>query len=164
MAKKAAESSMPAPGDAAPAFHLPDQAGKTHDLKDYKGKWVVLYFYPKDDTSGCTVEACRFRDGIAGLKKRDAVVLGVSPDDSKSHQKFATKFSLPFDLLADTEKKLCEAYGVWQEKSMYGRKYMGVVRTTFLIDPKGKIAHRWDKVKPAEHDAEVVAKLDELQK
>src|SRR5687768_937522 len=130
------------PGQPAPDFSLNDQDGKTHKLRDYRGKWVVIYFYPKDDTPGCTVEACRFRDGADVFKQRGAVVLGVSPDSEKSHGKFAAKFGLPFPLLADTEKAMCQAYGVWQEKSMYGRKYMGVARTTYLIDPQGKVAHR----------------------
>jgi peroxiredoxin Q/BCP len=151
-------------GKPAPEFDVTDQKGSRRSLKNLRGKWVVLYFYPKDDTPGCTVEACKFRDSLAEIKKRGAVVLGVSPDDEKSHQKFIDKFSLPFDLLADTDKKIAEAYGVWQEKSMYGRKYMGVARTTYLIDPDGKVAHRWDKVKPEGHDAEVLAKLDELRK
>ncbi len=152
------------PGQAAPDFSLEDQKNQVQTLKGFRGQWVVLYFYPKDDTPGCTVEACRFRDSSAEFTKRGAVVLGVSPDDAKSHGKFVNKFSLPFPLLADTEKKACQAYGVWQEKSMYGRKYMGVARTTYLIDPKGKVAARWDKVKPTEHDSEVLAKLDELKK
>jgi peroxiredoxin Q/BCP len=149
-------------GSPAPDLNVTDQRGSLRTLKELRGKWVVLYFYPKDNTSGCTVEACKFRDSLAEIKKRDAVVLGASPDDVGSHQKFIDKFSLDFDLLADTDKKLAQAYGVWQEKSMYGRKYMGVVRTTYLINPQGKIAYRWDKVKPADHDAEVLAKLDEL--
>jgi peroxiredoxin Q/BCP len=152
------------PGQAAPDFALEDQKGHVHTLKGFRGQWVVLYFYPKDDTPGCTVEACRFRDATPEFTKRGAVVLGVSPDSAKSHDKFVGKFNLPFALLADTEKKACQAYGVWQEKSMYGRKYMGVARTTYLIDPKGKVAARWDKVKPAEHDSEVLAKMDELKK
>ncbi len=151
-------------GLPAPAFELKDQDSRTHRLKDYRGRWLVLYFYPKDNTSGCTVEACKFRDAIATIKKLGAEVLGVSPDDQKSHHKFATKFSLPFSLLADTEKLTSNAYGVWQEKSMYGRKYMGVARTTYLIDPQGKIAHCWEKVKTAQHDQEVLDKLRELQK
>ncbi len=154
---------MPQIGQKAPAIKLPDQADKQHQLKDYKGKWIVLYFYPKDDTSGCTKQACGFRDHLSQLGKQDAVVLGVSPDSSASHEKFAAKFGLPFTLLADTEKAVCTAYGVWQQKSMYGRKYMGVVRTTFLVDPSGKIAHRWDKVKPADHAQEVLAKLNETR-
>lgn len=146
-------------GKPAPAFTLPDQKGESHALVDFRGRWVVLYFYPKDDTSGCTKEACQFRDAGAAYKKKKAVVLGVSPDGVESHLKFATKFSLPFTLLADVGSKVCQAYGVWQEKSMYGRKYMGVVRTTYLIDPQGVIARRWDKVKVDGHEAEVLAMI-----
>ena len=132
-------------------------------LKDYSGKkHVVLYFYPKDDTSGCTKEACGFRDAMARLTKRGAVVLGVSPDDVKAHQRFIEKHELNFVLLADTEKKVCEAYGVWKQKSMYGRKYMGVERSTFLIDKSGRIAAVWPKVKVNGHVDEVVSALSEL--
>ncbi|MEM6459006.1 MAG: thioredoxin-dependent thiol peroxidase [Planctomycetota bacterium] len=157
---------MPEPvetGRAAPAFTLPDQAGKKHKLADYKGRWVVLYFYPKDSTPGCTKEACGFRDAANELDDADAVVLGVSPDDTASHAKFAEKQALNFPLLADTGQKVCEKYGVWQEKSMYGKKYMGVVRTTYLIDPKGKVARRWDKVKVPKHTEAVLGALAELQ-
>ena len=149
-------------GNAAPTFSLKDQDGKTHSLADFKGKWVVIYFYPKDDTPGCTTEACQFRDEFGVLKKKNVVVLGVSPDDEKSHGKFAKKFTLPFPLLADTEKAMCEAYGVWGEKLNYGKKYMGVIRTTYLIDAKGKVAFRWDKVKAGGHAAAVIAKVVEL--
>lgn len=151
-------------GETAPAIKLDNQAGETVELKQFKGSWVVLYFYPKDDTPGCTTEACSFRDGINAFTDRGAIVLGVSPDEVKSHAKFATKYKLPFDLLADTEQKVCNAYGVWQEKSMYGRTYMGVARTTYLISPTGKVAFRWDKVKVNGHDNEVLAKLDEQLK
>lgn len=149
-------------GKTAPAFKLPDQRGESHQLKDYHGKWVVLYFYPKDNTSGCTKQACQFRDSRAKYEKADTVILGVSPDGVASHEKFAAKFDLPFTLLADEGAAVCAKYGVWQEKSMYGRKYMGVVRTTYLIDPAGKVAHRWDKVKVPGHDDDVLAKLKEL--
>ena len=149
-------------GRKAVEFSLPDQTEKTRCLKDYRDRWVVLYFYPKDNTSGCTQQACQFRDGVKQFKKREAVVLGVSPDSSASHEGFIAKLGLPFDLLADTEKKVCTAYGVWQQKSMYGKKYMGVVRTTYLIDPRGKVAHRWDKVKVPGHDDDVLTMLDEL--
>ena len=151
-------------GRKAPSFSLPDQAGKTHKLADYAGRWVVLYFYPKDSTPGCTKEACGFRNAAADLKKAGAVVLGVSPDDEKSHAKFADKQSLNFPLLADTGQKACEKYGVWQEKSMYGKKYMGVVRTTYLIDPAGKVRCRWDKVKVPGHVEEVLASLESQAK
>ena len=150
-------------GKSAPALKLPNQSGETVELKQFKGSWIVLYFYPKDDTPGCTTEACNFRDSMKAFTDRGVIVLGVSPDDAKSHAKFATKHKLPFDLLADTEQKVCNAYGVWQEKSMYGRTYMGVARTTYLIDTKGKVACRWDKVKVKEHETQVLAKIDELQ-
>ena len=149
-------------GTQAPPFALPDEAGKTHTLADYAGRWVVLYFYPKDDTSGCTKEACQFNDALARFKKHKAVVLGVSPDDVKSHAKFRSKYTLGFPLLADPDKTALQAYGVWQEKSMYGRKYMGVVRTTYLIDPKGHVAARWDNVKVPAHDQAVLDKLTDL--
>ncbi|MBI2362091.1 MAG: thioredoxin-dependent thiol peroxidase [Elusimicrobia bacterium] len=126
-------------GDKAPDFACLDQAGKKHSLKDYKGKTVILYFYPKDDTPGCTIEACEFRDNLAAFKKKDAVILGVSPDTAESHQKFINKFGLTFPLLADTEKKVCEAYGVWKKKSFMGREYMRVERSTFVIGPDGKL-------------------------
>jgi len=147
---------MPTIGNAAPAFTLETDTGETLSLKDLKGQKVVLYFYPKDDTSGCTTEACEFRDIMPRFAKDSAVVLGVSPDSVKSHQKFKQKYELPFTLLADTEKTVAEAYGVWKEKSMYGRKYMGVERTTFLIDAKGILRQVFDKVKPAGH-ADAVA-------
>jgi peroxiredoxin Q/BCP len=143
-------------GKPAPDFTLADQAGKKVTLSKLKGSTVVLYFYPKDDTPGCTTEACDFRDGFADYKKAGAVILGVSPDDSASHAKFATKFDLPFPLLADVDKKVSEAYGVWKEKSMYGKKYMGVERTTFVIDPKGMVAKIFPKVKVSGHSAAVL--------
>lgn len=160
MAESAAKPTIEV-GKAAPAFTLTDRDGKKHALKDLKGQWVVLYFYPKDDTSGCTKEACQFRDMLPDFDTREAVVLGVSPDDEKSHGKFVDKYELNFTLLADPDKKVCEKYGVWQEKSMYGRKYMGVVRTTYLIDPKGKVAERWDKVKVTDHAKKVLKAIDE---
>ena len=143
-------------GDIAPDFEIADDQGKAHSLKDYKGKTVVLYFYPKDDTPGCTTEACGFRDNFARVKKKGVVVLGVSPDDAKSHEKFKRKFDLPFPLLADTDKALCAAYGVWKEKSLYGRKYMGVERSTFVIGPDGKIKAVWRKVSVTGHVNEVL--------
>jgi peroxiredoxin Q/BCP len=146
-------------GKKAPAFSALDQSGKTVSLSDFAGKTVVLYFYPKDDTPGCTAEACSFRDEHAAFKKKGAVVLGVSPDDAKSHAKFVEKFTLPFTLLADTEHQIAEAYGVWVEKSMYGKTYMGVERSTFVIDPQGKLSAIYRKVKPMEHIAEVLAGL-----
>ena len=137
-------------GDKAPVFP---------QLKAHAGKTVVLYFYPKDNTSGCTVESCELRDAHKKITGKNAVVLGVSPDSMKSHEKFATKFSLPFELVPDEDHTISIAYGVWQEKSMYGRKYMGIVRTTFIIDPTGKIKKIFAKVKPAGHAAEVLAAL-----
>lgn len=146
-------------GDKAPAFTVATSGGGTISLKDYTGKHVILYFYPKDDTPGCTKEACAFRDGFADFKKKGAVILGVSPDSVKSHDKFVGKFKLPFTLLADEEKKIVNDYGVWGEKMFMGRKYMGVFRVTFLIGPDGKIKKIWPSVKPEEHAAEVLAAL-----
>lgn len=156
-------------GAKAPDFTLKDQDGKTHTLSDYAGRTLVLYFYPKDDTSGCTDQACQFRDHTPDFSKIGAAVLGVSPDDEKSHAKFAAKHGLTFPLLADTERdeannpKVCEAYGVWGEKSMYGRKYMGVIRTTYLIDAEGVVRKRWDKVSVPGHAEEVLAAVRELE-
>lgn len=141
----------------APVFRLQDQDGNWHSLKDYKGQKVLLYFYPKDMTPGCTVEACSFRDNLGSLKKLGVVVLGVSVDDVKSHKKFVEKESLNFPLLADVDKKTVKAYGVWGERSMYGIKYMGIQRDSFLIDEKGVIIKHYKKVKPGEHVAEVMA-------
>ncbi len=146
-------------GDKAPDFAAPDQDGTIRRLKDYEGKKLVLYFYPKDMTSGCTVEACDFRDNLNRLIGHGAELLGVSPDSSKSHQKFITKESLNFPLLADEDRAVASAYGVWVEKSMYGRKYMGVERTTFIIDEKGRIAHIFAKVKVKGHVDEVLNAL-----
>jgi peroxiredoxin Q/BCP len=148
-------------GSKAPDFTAKDQDGKKVKLSDYKGKRVVHYFYPKDDTPGCTKEACSFRDADAVFNKKGIKVFGVSTDDEKSHQKFISKFQLPFDLLADTDKKIVEKYGVWGEKSMYGRKYMGTNRKTFLIGEDGKIVKIFDKVKVAEHADEVLAAFGE---
>lgn len=147
-------------GDRAPAFSLPADTGETISLKDLKGKPVVLYFYPRDDTSGCTVEACEFRDHWKEVRKAGAVVLGVSPDSTRSHQKFRAKFDLPFPLLADEGHEVAEAYGAWGEKSMYGRKYQGILRTTFLIGKDGRITRVFEKVKPKGHAAEVLAALN----
>ncbi len=147
-------------GKKAPAFKLKNQNGKTISLSDFKGKNVVLYFYPKDNTSGCTAEACNFRDEFPKFGKLDAVILGVSPDSVESHKKFAEKFDLPFDLLSDEKKEILEKYGVWQEKSMYGRKYMGVVRTTYIIDQNGKIKKIFPKVKVPNHNKEVIEALN----
>lgn len=147
---------MPAVGDSAPDFALADQNGATVRLSDFQGKHVVLYFYPKDDTPGCTKEACGFRDDFAQFTKKGVVILGVSPDDPKSHKKFVDKYELPFTLLADTEKTVCQAYDVWKEKNMYGRKSMGVERTTFVIGPDGKIVKVFPKVKVDGHIAKVL--------
>lgn len=147
-------------GQKAPEFTAADQDGNTVTLNQFLGKKVVLYFYPKDDTPGCTAEACDFRDNYQGLTAKGIVVLGVSVDDEKSHQKFATKHSLPFTLLADTDKKIVEAYGVWGEKNMYGKKYMGTNRTTFLIDEKGVITHIIKKVETKNSTAQVLGLLE----
>lgn len=150
-------------GQKAPDFKLPDENGKLHKLSDYKGKTVVLYFYPADDTPGCTLEACNFRDDYLKYKAAGAVILGVSPDDEQSHEKFKEKFSLPFPLLADVGHKVSEQYGVWAEKTMFGKKYMGVVRSTFLIDPQGKIAEIYSKVSVPKHSEKVLKAVEELQ-
>ena len=147
------------PGDKAPQFNLKDADGNNVKLSDFKGRKVVLYFYPKDLTPGCTIEACAFRDDIGPIKKLGAVVLGVSADDEKLHKKFREKHSLNFPLLADTAHEVSEKYGAWQEKSMYGRKYWGIARITYIIDESGKIAHAWPKVKPDGHSKEVIAAL-----
>lgn len=146
----------------APKFTLLDQDGEKRSLADYAGKKVLLYFYPKDDTPGCTTEACNFRDSLTRLKKYGVQVLGVSCDDVKSHKKFVEKFGLNFPLLADTEKKVVEKYGVWVEKSMYGRKYMGIQRDSFLIDETGKVVKHYVKVKPDGHVDEVIEDLKGL--
>ena len=146
-------------GAKAPSFSLEDQDGKTVKLADHAGKSVVLYFYPKDNTSGCTAEACAFRDDYAKLKKAGAVLLGVSPDSGSSHQKFIAKYSLPFPLLVDADHAVAEKYGAWGEKSLYGRKYFGIIRSTFLIGPDGKLKHVWPKVKVAGHSDEVLEAL-----
>ena len=155
---------MPAPtvGTLAPNFTLDTDAGTPLTLKSLRGQPVVLYFYPKDDTSSCTIEACEFRDLFPQFDSSKAVILGVSPDSVKSHVKFKTKYALPFTLLADTEKTVAQAYDVWKEKSMYGKKYMGVERTTFVIDAKGKIAKVFEKVKSTGHGAEVMAAIAAL--
>ena len=149
------------PGAKAPDFSLSAHDGTRYSLKDLKGKKIVLYFYPKDDTSGCTKEACSFRDNLASIKKKGAIVVGVSPDPVSSHGKFVKKYDLNFPLLSDESKKMLTDYGVWQEKSMYGRKYMGVVRTTFIINEKGKITHIFPKVKVDGHTEEVLKALAE---
>lgn len=149
-------------GSKAPDFTLQDQDGKAHTLSSYAGKWVLLYFYPKDDTPGCTKEACTIRDSYERFKRSTLVVLGVSTDSVKSHQKFREKHSLPFTLLADVDKSVVRAYGVWGKKKFMGREYMGTSRMSFLIDPDGKIAKVYEKVKPAAHAAEVLADKKDL--
>jgi len=143
-------------GSTAPAFKTTDANGETVSLKDLRGQKVVLYFYPKDDTPGCTKEACSFRDAFAKFKKRDIKIFGISPDSEKSHQKFITKYKLPFTLLADADHSIADTYGVWGEKKFMGRTYMGILRTTFLIDEKGKIKKVFEKVKPEDHADEVL--------
>jgi len=147
------------PGKKAPAFALKDQHGKTHTLSDYAGRPLVIYFYPKDDTPGCTKESCEFQAALPGLKRSKAAVLGVSILDEASKAKFAAKHGLTFPLLADADHEMAEKYGVWQEKSLYGRKFMGIVRTTYLIGPDGKVQQRWDNVKVDGHVDEVTAAI-----
>ncbi len=143
-------------GNQAPHFVLPDQIGNNHSLSDYQGKWVLLYFYPKDDTPGCTTEACQIRDNFSAFKKAGIMVFGVSTDSVKSHDKFVKKFDLPFLLLADEDKKVVELYGVWAKKKFMGREYTGILRTSFLINPVGKIARIYEQVKPDGHAAEIL--------
>ena len=141
----------------AKEFNLPDESGKFHKLSDYHGRWVVLYFYPKDDTPGCTKEACGFRDGLSQLEELGVAVLGVSKDSPKSHQKFKEKYHLNFPLLSDESKEVIQAYGAWGEKSFMGRKFSGILRKTYLIDPEGEIKKIYEKVNPAKHSAEILA-------
>lgn len=150
-------------GDRAPEFRLNDQKGQEHTLAEAKGKWVLIYFYPKDDTPGCTKEACQLRDNFPAFRKLGVEVFGVSVDSVKSHEKFVTKYELPFILLADDQKEMVQAYGVWGERSFIGHKYMGTSRTSFLIDPEGKIAKIYESVKPAKHAEEVLSDLKTLQ-
>jgi peroxiredoxin Q/BCP len=150
-------------GSKAPPFTLNDAEGNKVKLSDFKGRKVVLYFYPKDLTPGCTVEACAFRDDISAIKKLGAVVLGVSADNEKTHQKFTARHNLNFPLLADVDHEVSEKYGAWQEKSMYGRKYWGIARITYIIDENGKIAKIYEKVKPAGHSEEVVEAIKSLR-
>jgi peroxiredoxin Q/BCP len=149
-------------GIEAPDFSLPDEDGTVHKLSDYCGTPVLLYFYPKDNTSGCTTEACNFRDDYSSYEGSGVVILGISADDEKSHTKFKQKYDLPFHLLADTEKQVVRLYDVWGKKKMYGREYDGIFRTTYLIDSEGKIARVFEKVKPAAHSAEVLKVIEEL--
>ncbi|MBP8858236.1 MAG: thioredoxin-dependent thiol peroxidase [Anaerolineaceae bacterium] len=143
----------------APDFTLPDENGLERSLKDYRGKWVVLYFYPKDDTPGCTAEACNFRDDYSAYEKAGVTILGLSKDSPTSHAKFKTKYQLPFSLLADEEHKVADQYGVWGRKKYMGKEYDGMFRTTYLIDPDGKIVKVFENVKPADHSAEVLAAI-----
>ncbi|MFN7972756.1 MAG: thioredoxin-dependent thiol peroxidase [Acidobacteriota bacterium] len=149
-------------GKKAPAFSLADQDGKTVKLSDHSGRWVVLYFYPKDDTPGCTKEACEFTSGLKAFEKIDAVVLGCSADSPERHRKFIGKYKLGITLLSDPDHRTMESYGAWGEKVLYGKKSLGIIRSTALVDPAGKVAHHWPKVKAEGHAAQVMAKLQEL--
>jgi len=150
------------PGIQAPDFALPDEDDKIRHLSDFRGRVIVLYFYPKDDTPGCTTEACNFRDNYSAYVNADVVILGVSPDSAQSHDKFKRKFTLPFPLLADKEHKICQLYGAWGVKKFAGREFEGVLRTTILIDAKGKIIKIFKNVKPSEHSADVLAEIKSL--
>jgi thioredoxin-dependent peroxiredoxin len=150
-------------GKKAPSFALPDQDGKVVKAGEYKGSWVVLYFYPKDDTPGCTTEACDFTDGLKDFEKLEAVVLGCSPDSPESHRKFIAKYKLKVRLLSDPSHEVMEAYGAWGEKVLYGKKSIGVIRSTAIIDPQGNVAHHWAKVSAAGHAQAVREKLKALQ-
>jgi peroxiredoxin Q/BCP len=154
---------IPEVGDQAPPIALPDETGAVHDLASQRGRWTIVYFYPTDDTPGCTVEACEFRDANETIHERDADVWGISPQGAGSKRKFREKFGLPFTLLADERHEAADAYGSWVEKQNYGKTYMGTARRTFLVDPDGRIARTWPKVKPEGHAADVIAALDELQ-
>lgn len=146
-------------GSKAPDFNLLDQNGKNHTLSDYRGKWVILYFYPKDMTPGCTTEACNFRDDYSNFNNLNTVILGISKDSIKKHSKFADKYQLPFSLLSDIDGDVCEQYDVWKEKSLYGKTFMGIVRSTFLIDPEGTIVRVYPNVKVKEHASELLSDL-----
>ena len=150
-------------GKPAPAFQLLDQDGKKRKLAEFRGQWVVLYFYPKDDTPGCTVEACEFTEGVRGFAKLDGVVLGCSGDSPESHRKFIAKHGLKITLLSDPEHETMSAYGAWGDKVLYGRKFQGVIRSTVIVDPKGNVAHHWKKVKSKGHAESVRARLEELR-
>ena len=150
-------------GDHAPEFALKDQEGHVHKLSDYEGGWVLLYFYPKDDTPGCTLEACTIRDAFPDFSKLDISVIGISADDEKSHARFAKKYELPFTLLSDPEHGVLEQYSVWQQKKMMGRLYMGIMRTSFLINPQGEIAKVYEGVKPAQHAGDVLHDVRRLR-
>jgi peroxiredoxin Q/BCP len=150
-------------GKKAPAFSVPDQDGKTVKLDEYKGQWLVLYFYPNDDTPGCTTEACDFTNGLKDFEKLDAVVVGASPNTQESHRKFIAKYKLKVRLLSDPDHGFLEKYGAWGEKVLYGKKSLGVIRSTVIISPEGKVVHHWTKVKSAGHADQVREKLKELQ-
>jgi thioredoxin-dependent peroxiredoxin len=154
---------MPEPGTAAPEFALPDAAGALRHLSDQRGRWTIVYFYPKDDTPGCTTEACQFRDLFPEVQEGDADVWGISPDSASSHRRFLAKFELPFTLLADQDHAVAEAYGAWVMKTNYGRDYMGIQRSTFLVDPDGVVVRSWPRVKADGHAAEVLAALGEAR-
>jgi thioredoxin-dependent peroxiredoxin len=155
--------STPNVGEPAPDFALPDASGTVHRLADQRGRWTIVYFYPKDDTPGCTIEACEFRDANERIVERGADVWGISPQGAASKRAFSEKFGLPFTLLADETHEVAEAYGSWVEKQNYGKTYWGTARTTFLVDPDGRIARVWPKVKAEGHAADVLAALDEAQ-
>jgi len=156
-------SVMPGAGDPAPDFALPDEAGAIHRLADRRGAWTVVYFYPADDTPGCTTEACGFRDLATGFDAQGAVVWGISPDGAASHASFRSKFGLPFTLLSDEDHSVAEAYGAWALKKNYGREYLGIVRSTFLVDPTGRVACAWPKVRADGHAEAVLAALSEAR-
>jgi peroxiredoxin Q/BCP len=151
--------STPLPGDPAPDFALPDDRGDVHRLSERRGHWTLVYFYPQDDTPGCTTEACQFRDASASFAGEDAEVWGISPDDGASHARFRAKFGLPFTLLSDEDHSVAEAYGAWTLRKLYGREYMGIQRSSFLVDPDGRIERSWPKVKADGHAAEVAEAL-----
>jgi peroxiredoxin Q/BCP len=155
--------SMPDPGEAAPDIALPDDGGTIHRLADQRGRWTIVYFYPADDTPGCTTEACQFRDLDAEVRGTGADVWGISPDAAASHRSFREKFDLPFTLLSDEDHAVAERYGAWTLKQNYGREYMGIQRSTFLVDPDGRLARTWPRVKADGHAAEVLAALTELR-
>ena len=150
-------------GIKVPNFSLPDQNGQVHNINDYKGRWLIIYFYPKDLTPGCTTEACNFQEALPDFNSIDAVVFGISKDSIEKHKKFSNKYNLQFSLLSDEQSDVCEQFGVWQKKSMYGKEYMGIVRSTFIVNPDGKIVKIYPKVKVNEHHAEILNDLKELR-
>ena len=152
--------SAPDPGDLAPEIALPDDTGTIHRLADRQGRWTIVYFYPKDDTPGCTIESCQFRDTDEAIRAEGADVWGISPDGAASHRRFRAKFDLPFTLLSDVDHVVATRYGAWQLKTLYGKSSMGIQRSTFLVDPDGRIARSWPKVKAEGHAAEVLAELE----